>query len=98
MQEIARARASEQVFSQLASALIAGDFPIGGALPSEQALADRFGVSRIIVRQAIHKLAEMGMVRARQGGATVVLEPWQSADVRVIELLHARGGLPPPEA
>jgi DNA-binding FadR family transcriptional regulator len=98
LRPVVRIRAAAEVFAQLASALLAPDWPIGSALPSEASLAERFGVSRIIVRQAIHKLAEMGMVRARQGGATIVLDPWQSSDVRVIELLYARAGLTPHEA
>jgi GntR family transcriptional repressor for pyruvate dehydrogenase complex len=97
LRPVARLSAAADVFGQLAAALLAPEWPIGSALPGEAALAERFGVSRIIVRQAIHKLAEMGMVRTRQGGATVVLDPWDSSDVRVIELLYARAELTAPE-
>ena len=98
LRKVVRVRAAAEVFTQLSNALLAGEWPVGSALPSEAVLGERFGVSRIIVREAIHKLGEMGMVRARQGGATVVLDPWESSDVRVIELLYAQAELSGPQA
>ncbi|HZS35374.1 MAG TPA: GntR family transcriptional regulator [Polyangia bacterium] len=91
IEPIARSHAADEIFDQLAAALLKGDLPIGAALPPERVLAERFGVSRIIARQAVHKLAEMGLVRVRQGGTTVVLDPEQSSDLRVIELMYRLG-------
>ncbi|WP_027133130.1 FadR/GntR family transcriptional regulator [Geminicoccus roseus] len=45
----------------------------GDRLPTEQALADSFGVSRNVVREAISRLRSDGIVQSRQGvGAFVV--------------------------
>jgi GntR family transcriptional regulator, transcriptional repressor for pyruvate dehydrogenase complex len=63
--------AADPVFDQLAAAIIDGSIPPGSALPSERELGERFAVSRLIVRQAVHKLADIGLVRVRQGGATM---------------------------
>jgi GntR family transcriptional regulator len=41
-------------------------------LPNETKLAERFGVSKITVRQALQKLAELGYIRREQGRGTFV--------------------------
>src|SRR5579862_7219403 len=89
--EIARGHAADEIFDQLAQAVLSGELAVGAPLPPERVLAERFGVSRIIARQAVHRLAEVGLVRVRQGGSTVVLDPEQSSDLRVIELLYRLG-------
>jgi GntR family transcriptional regulator len=47
----------------------------GETLPSEPALAQRFGVSRMTVRQALRDLAERGLVLRQRGKATRVAPP-----------------------
>ena len=44
-------------------------------LPSEDEIADRFGVSKITVRQAMRELAQLGYVRREQGRGTFVQRP-----------------------
>jgi len=83
-----RAHVSDHVFDQLARAILQGSFLPGTALPSERLLVERFRVSRNIARQALHRLAEMGLVQVRQGGATVVLDPHQATDLRVLALFY----------
>jgi DNA-binding FadR family transcriptional regulator len=79
---------ADEVFDDLAAAILRGDVAPGAALPPERALAERFGVSRIIARQAVHRLAEMGLLRVRQGGATVALDPREATDLRVLALFY----------
>jgi GntR family transcriptional repressor for pyruvate dehydrogenase complex len=79
---------SEAVFEQIAGAILRGDLPAQSTLPPERVLSARHGVSRIIVRQAVHRLAELGLVRPRQGGATVVLDPEEATDLRVLALYY----------
>jgi DNA-binding FadR family transcriptional regulator len=76
------------VFDQLAAEILRGELPAGAPLPPERVFAERFGVSRIIVRQAVHRLAELGLVRVRQGGGTQVLDPDQATDLRLIGLYY----------
>jgi len=78
----------DAVFEHLAGAILRGDLPANAALPPERVFAERFDVSRIIVRQAVHKLADLGLVRVRQGGATTVLDPEAATDLRVLALFY----------
>jgi GntR family transcriptional repressor for pyruvate dehydrogenase complex len=57
-------------------------FP-GSRLPTEQQLADRFGVSRNVVREAIAQLRADGIIEARQGVGAFVLAPEQRAAIRI---------------
>jgi len=66
---------AKQVFENLVQAILSGAIASESILPSERILAERFSVSRLMVRQAIHRLAELGLVKVRQGGATLVLDP-----------------------
>jgi DNA-binding FadR family transcriptional regulator len=69
---------AEAVFDELARMIISGKLSADSSLPAERELSERFGVSRLIVRQAIHRLADLGLVRVRQGGATMVVDPSES--------------------
>jgi DNA-binding transcriptional regulator YhcF (GntR family) len=53
---------TQQIFNQIASAILAGKLARGDALTSERALAERLGVSRNIVRNAYRRLEEHGFV------------------------------------
>jgi DNA-binding FadR family transcriptional regulator len=79
---------ADAVFTTVGAEILRGDHPAGAVLPSERLLAERFGVSKLIVRQAVHRLAEAGLVEARQGGATRVRDAAEAADLRVIELYY----------
>jgi GntR family transcriptional repressor for pyruvate dehydrogenase complex len=47
----------------------------GDRLPTEQRLAAAHGVSRTVVREAVHQLKSQGLVRSRQGSGVFVTEP-----------------------
>lgn len=52
--------------------IIDGTWVVGGKLPSEARLSNRFGVSRLTVREALHRLRDQGLLQSRQGrGYTV---------------------------
>ena len=53
---------TQQIFNQIASAILAGKFTRGDTITSERALAERLGVSRNIVRNAYRRLEEQGLV------------------------------------
>jgi GntR family transcriptional regulator len=61
-----------------------GEFKVGGALPSEPALAATFGVSRMTVREAIRSLGDEGLVRQVQGKGTFVLQPTEPRSATLI--------------
>jgi len=66
--------AFEGCVEQLATAIRLGVYPRGGTLPPERELAERMGVSRTTLREAIAALRAAGFVSTRRGrgGGTVV--------------------------
>jgi GntR family transcriptional repressor for pyruvate dehydrogenase complex len=70
--------AFEACVEQLATAIRLGVYPRGSTLPSERELAERLGVSRATLREAMAALREAGLVettRGRGGGTVVTLRP-----------------------
>lgn len=63
-----------QIAQHLAAAIAAGDWPVGGSLPSEPELARRFGVSRMTLRQALGALADQGLLIRQRGRATRIAQ------------------------
>lgn len=62
----------EQIRQLIVAALAAGEWRPGDALPSEAALAARFGASPGTVRRALDELAAEHLVDRRQGSGTFV--------------------------
>ena len=72
-----------RVASLLSREIQTGGFKPGHRLPTEQQLADRFGVSRNVVREAVAQLRADGVIEARQGVGAFVLAPEQRAAIRI---------------
>jgi GntR family transcriptional regulator, transcriptional repressor for pyruvate dehydrogenase complex len=79
---------ADRVFEEIARDILRGDLPARAPLPPERVFAERFGVSRIIVRQAVHRLADLGLVRVKQGEVTQVLDPEEATDLRLLALFY----------
>ena len=80
LRPIREGHAFESTIEQLAGAIRLGVFARGDQLPPERELAERLGVSRMTLREAIGALRESGLVttrRGRGGGTVVVYEPAQ---------------------
>ncbi len=73
----AKASISKKIAEQLREAIVSGHFKIGERLPTEDELAQRYGVSRPSVREALKRLAAQNLVRARRGptGGNFVVQP-----------------------
>lgn len=61
-----------QLFLVLREQIVRGTYEPGGALPTEEALCDHFGVSRITVRRTLADLAALGLIERRHGLGTFV--------------------------
>ena len=74
---IVKSSISKQIAEQLRDAIVSGRFKIGDRLPTEDELAQRYGVSRPSVREALKRLAAQNLVRARRGpsGGNFVVQP-----------------------
>ena len=64
---------TEELADALRARIGRGLFPVGSKLPSEQALAANFQVSRTVVREAVTRLKADGLVQTRKGTAARVL-------------------------
>jgi DNA-binding GntR family transcriptional regulator len=67
---------AERLAGQISNAILAGEFEPGARL-DEQHLADRFGVSRTPVREALRQLATSGLIdlRPRRGALVASVTP-----------------------
>src|SRR6201996_4574166 len=65
----------QKLFESLKSDIISGRFRPGQKLPSETALVNRTGASRITVGRAIRELQNIGLVDRIAGSGTYVRQP-----------------------
>lgn len=80
-----------RVAAAITQEIAAGRLKQGDRLPPEQALADRFGVSRNVVREAIARLRSDGVVQSRQGVGAFVVGSEATAMLRIdAELMNDR--------
>ncbi len=66
-QPVRTRRAFEAVCDQIRAQLMRGDLRPGDRLPGETELAERFGIGRSSVREALRSLEVSGLVEARKG-------------------------------
>jgi DNA-binding FadR family transcriptional regulator len=97
-------RIAVEIVSQLKAAILSGRFKPGQRLPTERELTEQFGVSRVVVREAVRELEITGLVKILQGptgGAYVTdlsmdhldnafLDLFLYTKVSVAELIQAR--------
>src|SRR5579871_713289 len=67
-------RLYEQIVQQIEESIVKGDLKPGDQLPAERELAQRFGVSRTAVREAVKALREKGLVEAYSGKGTFITD------------------------
>jgi len=89
---VERRSVTDDVFEQILSDVVGGDLEPGAALPSERRLAELLGVSRPVVREALQRMAQAGLVDVRHGGATTVRDFSRFAGLDLLPRLLFRGG------
>lgn len=67
---IKKTRVAEEVADRIRVLMLDGTFPPGEPLPSERHLAERFGVSRGSIRDALRTLETIGLLETRHGQGT----------------------------
>ncbi len=78
---------SQQIAENIRDAIISGDLPVDGRLPSEADLATRFNVSRPTVREALKRLAAQNLIRTQRGatgGAFVTRPSFEQAQEHMV--------------
>ncbi len=71
-QPVAQQRLSDQLAADLRRQIEGGAVQPGQRLPTEQALAAQYAVSRTVVREAVSRLRSSGLLVARQGSGMFV--------------------------
>ena len=97
IQAIEPPRLYRQVADQLRQLIDSGEYAVGARLPAERELAEKFGLSRPTVREALIALEVEGRIRIRVGSGIYVRAvaentppPVENDDEGPFELLRAR--------
>jgi GntR family transcriptional repressor for pyruvate dehydrogenase complex len=80
-------RLYEQIVQQIEASIVKGDLKPGDQLPAERDLAQRFGVSRTAVREAVKALREKGLVEAYSGRGTFITDGTTQAVRQSLDLM-----------
>ena len=85
--QIRKERLADLVGSQLKESIFEGQYKSGQRIPSEHHLVEMFGVSRLIVREAIRDLERTGLLEVKRGplGGAFVLPMKHDSVSRVIK-------------
>ena len=80
-----RAAGHDEIAAILGSEILSGARPAGSRMPTADELFERFGVSRVVMREVTKTLAAKGMIVAKSRVGTMVLPPehwnWFDHDV-----------------
>src|SRR5687768_1987066 len=83
-------RLSDRLAARLGDQIDAGSLRPGDRLPTEARLAAAHGVSRTVVREAVHQLKSRGLLRSRQGsGVYVTAAPQNDALTLDLSLIRS---------
>ncbi|HUR41736.1 MAG TPA: GntR family transcriptional regulator [Verrucomicrobiae bacterium] len=78
---------SESVFRQLHEKIVRNELKAGEALPAERELAEKLGVNRGALREAIKRLQQAGLVAVRHGGNHVVQDYLEEGGMELLPTL-----------
>lgn len=94
---ISRASLPAQVAERIQRLVESDALKTGDKLPAERDLAERLGVSRPVIREALQMLSERGLVKIKPGCGTYVQEPSATDAAEYLELYfklrHCPGSL-----
>lgn len=77
-------RMSGVVYEKIVELIASNVFPVKSRLPSEMELSERFEASRPVVREALQRLRDDGLIVSRQGSGSYVQ---RRPDVEVLQLV-----------
>ena len=83
-------RLSEGVCAELEQRIRSGGYAPGEQLPTEKLLAERFDVSRAVIREAVARLKADGLIESRQGSGAFVTARPRSVNFKLVETDKAR--------
>ena len=89
---------ADRVAAHVTERVLDGTLPRGTRLPPERVLAEQYGVSRTVIREAVRTLVSKGLLETRGGSGTYVRSPDPTAVAASMSLLLRlhHGGTPVP--
>ena len=82
----------DHVVEEVVQAILRGDYVVGSELPAAEKLAEGFGVSMTVIREAMRALRSQGLVQVSQGKRPVVAKVDSSATASMLGLTLGRAG------
>jgi GntR family transcriptional repressor for pyruvate dehydrogenase complex len=83
----------EALLQVLENLIVGGTWPAGTKLPSERALCQHFGLSRPVVREALRRLEERGLIEVHAARGSFVLRLSAADATRRLDTLYRRTGV-----
>ena len=80
-------RPAEHAESQLLNSILDGTFAINSRLPNERLLAEKLGITRPTLREALQRLARDGWLDIQQGKSTRVRDYWKEGSLATLRAL-----------
>jgi GntR family transcriptional repressor for pyruvate dehydrogenase complex len=87
LQAVEKRSLPDGVFEQLMTEIVSGRYAPGEVIPSERDLSEVFSVNRHVVREAVKRLQQVGLLSVVQGGRTKVLDFRRSAGLDLLALV-----------
>jgi GntR family transcriptional repressor for pyruvate dehydrogenase complex len=84
---------ARRIARAIADGIVAGEYRSGDRLPSERALAARYGVGRPLVREALRSVDELGLIETQPGRGTFVRSEAASGVHRGVGVAILRRGV-----
>lgn len=94
LRAVSKRSLADRVSEQLADDILSGRQAIGSSLPPERQLADTFGVNRHVVREALQRLEQLGMIAITRASGARVLDVTREAGLELLATMaeYARDG------
>lgn len=78
---------AELAENRLLDAILDGTFPINSNLPPERDLAEKLGVTRPTLREALQRLSQSGWIEIHHGRPTRVKNYWEEGNLLILNAL-----------
>ena len=85
--KVSKDDAVNDILDQIVKAIEDGQLREGDALPTERKMAEQMGVSRPVVREALHSLRLLGIIHPVQGGANYITDDFNDCMITPLTLL-----------
>jgi GntR family transcriptional regulator, transcriptional repressor for pyruvate dehydrogenase complex len=87
LQAVQKRSLPDRVFEQLTAEIVSGRYEPGTTIPSERELSEILAVNRHVVREAVKRLEQIGLVKVVQGGRTKVLDFRETAGLDLLAIV-----------